>query len=72
MAKITITIEDKAGGLVPVISDPTFQELMRRITSGDVPSAADRVAVVALRYLHKVSKASHKFDLSPQSLIKPN
>ncbi len=44
MAKITITVEDKANGIINVKSDPSFKELMRRITSGDAPSLADKAA----------------------------
>ena len=71
MAKVTITIEDIPGrdGMVKTVSDPNVQELMRRISSGDVPSHADTVAASALMYLRNKGKVL----IRPRpSIIKPD
>jgi len=58
MAKVTITIEDLPNreGMVKVLSTPDVKELMKRISSGDVPSHADTVAASALMYLRNKGK----------------
>ena len=73
MAKIVITIEDDPNreGYVKVTPNPSFDELTKRIVSGDAPSTADVVASTALLFLRNKGKSSLIKPIAPP-LLRPN
>lgn len=56
MAKITITFEDKPEGGVRVVSDPTFETMMKMNNSGHALTSAHGYALAAINKILELSK----------------
>lgn len=56
MAKITITIEDFPGDKVKVVSDPSFENMVKLAHNGSLLTAAHGYAFLALNAIRSESK----------------
>ena len=56
MAKIIITIEDKADGTVAVVANPNFETMMKRNQSQSDLTAAHGYALCAIDAIRKAAK----------------
>lgn len=56
MAKITITFEDQATGGVSVVSDPSFETMMKMDLSGHDLTSAHGYALLAINAIRNKSK----------------
>lgn len=61
MAKVTITIEDRADGKVCIICDPTVETMIAMDISGQSMTAAHGYAIKALNEIRKESKNQSSF-----------
>ncbi len=57
MAKVTMTFEDKEGGGVSVVADPSFEVLMAMHMSGHEWTSAQSYAIYAINKIREESKA---------------
>jgi hypothetical protein len=56
VAKIVLTIEDVVGGKVRVVSEPSFESMMKMNASGEDLTAAHGYALVAINQIRRVAK----------------
>lgn len=56
MAKVTITIEDRADGKVSVVCDPKVETFFKMDLSGHSLTSAQGYAIAAINLIHRVSK----------------
>lgn len=62
MAKITIIIEDQAGGRVSCISNPSFEEMMKSHAAKKGLQASHGYALCAINAIRKASRAGEPFQ----------